>query len=323
MDIRPGVWPTVLTPFSSAGSVDLLTYDRVCEYYLSHQSTGLFSLCNSSEAHFLTLHERIQLAEATVRMVGGEAVVAGALCHGELVDTIDLVNRLSQTGVAAVVVSTNQVAPEDASEAEIERGFDRLLAETAGIDLGLYECPKPFHRVLNPEMMRDLAATDRFVFHKDTSCDAGLIAAKLDAVSGSRMRFFNANIATLSRSIRDGADGYSGVGSNYFPRLYHLVCELACCQPERADQIGFFLVNAEQLICDPYPASGKVCLSLQGVPITRFCRAPSEPIGADLLRVMQDTMEQAEALEAAFAATVPEPRLRLTKALELARAEGI
>ena len=316
------MWPTVLTPFSSTGAIDWPAYEQLCEYYLSQRSTGLFALCYSSEAHFLTVEEKIRLATMTAAITGSEAVVAGALSNGSLDDTINLVNRLADTGVAAVVVSTNEIARQNASDAETEHGFNRLLSETGDIDLGLYECPTPFHRLLTPEQMHRLAATDRFVFHKDTTCDANLIAAKIEAVAGSRMRFFNANIATLSQSIRDGGDGYCGVGSNYFPRLYTLVYELATTQPERADHVSAFLVQAEQLICDPYPASAKACLSLQGVPMEKYCRASSEPIKVQHLRLLQETIDQAEALEAAFAAPVPEPHFSLKKVTEFGRAEA-
>ena len=48
--------------------------------------------------------------------------------------------------------------------------MQKLLDLTGSVRLGLYECPKPYHRLLSAEALAWAASTGRFYFHKDTCC---------------------------------------------------------------------------------------------------------------------------------------------------------
>lgn len=53
---------------------------------------------------------------------------------------------------------------------------------TGNLPLGLYETPVPKVRSLTPSMLKWVAETGRFVFHKDTSLQTDTMLKKLDAV---------------------------------------------------------------------------------------------------------------------------------------------
>ena len=105
------------------------------------------------------------------------------------------------------------------------------VTRTGKVPLGVYECPKPYHRLLSPETLQWTAATGRFFFLKDTCCSiaggpdwihitgAG-INSKLEAlkaINSPHFKFFNANMATLLRSIQMGANGFCGIAANCYP----------------------------------------------------------------------------------------------------------
>lgn len=113
--------------------------------------------------------------------------------------------------VDAVVVLVNQMAPEDADDTVWKANAERFLELTGSIPLGLYECPKPYHRLLSAETLGWCAATGRFLFHKDTCCRTQAIKDKLAAVAPHpRFGFYNANAATLRMSLENGARWGSG-----------------------------------------------------------------------------------------------------------------
>lgn len=58
----------------------------------------------------------------------------------------------------------------------------KLMDLTGDIPLGLYETPIPKVRSLTPSMLKWIAETGRFVFHKDTSLDTQTMLSKMAAV---------------------------------------------------------------------------------------------------------------------------------------------
>lgn len=106
--------------------------------------------------------------------------------------------------VDAVVVLANQLAEEVEDDGVWKSNVQKLLDLTGDVSLGLYECPKPYHRLLSPEILGWCAGTGRFKFHKDTCCRTEPIKQKLKVVAGTSFGFYNANVATLRMSILAG-----------------------------------------------------------------------------------------------------------------------
>lgn len=110
-----------------------------------------------------------------------------------------------------------------------------LLDLTDDVPMGLYECPRPYHRLLDGDTLKWCAGTGRFLFHKDTCCNTNVsfvywaahatmqppwpltrrpfarlqgIMEKLDALTtlpkNTPFRFYNANVATIHFSTVKG-----------------------------------------------------------------------------------------------------------------------
>ena len=178
--------------------------------------------------------------------------------------------------VDAVVVMTCHLAAEDEGAEVWQANAEKLLALTGDTPLGLYECPVPYKRVVTPAQLGWAARSGRFLFHKDTCCDSGEIAAKLEAVAGagegSVFRFYNANVETLVYSNGLGGAGFSGISANFYPWLLVRACAADCSAADRA-RIQRFLSVAEVVVCDGYPRSAKAYLAQYGtVPIYETCR---------------------------------------------------
>lgn len=268
----------MLTPFSEDRSIDWQSLDALVEMYLAAGVAGLFAVAQSAEMAQLSEDERVALAQRVVTQVGGRVPVVAAGAFGPTPERqIAMVQRLAATGVAAVVLLTNQLADDGESDERWRERATALLAATEGIDLGLYECPAPYKRILPAATLGWAAATGRFVFHKDTCLMGDQIRAKLAAIRGTRLRLYNAEMASLLESIRDGAHGFSGIAANYYPEVTVWLCRHALERPDEARTLHDLLTVSEQVVDTKYPAAAKRFLRLSGrIPtIADVCRVQS------------------------------------------------
>jgi 4-hydroxy-tetrahydrodipicolinate synthase len=152
--------------------------------------------------------------------------------------------------------------------------------------------------MLSPELMGWAAATGRFFFHKDTTCVPALIRAKLEAVRGTPLRWFNANSPTLLDSLLAGGAGYSGIAANFIPRLYVRLCAIFRSHPGEARRLQHFLSVADMAVRHKYPTSAKVFLARNGLPIQSLCRTGTASFTDEELLVLDHLRNAADEMAA-------------------------
>jgi 4-hydroxy-tetrahydrodipicolinate synthase len=281
-NLSAGVWPVMLTPFCDDGTIDWPGLDALVEWYLGAGVAGLFAVCLSSEMYELTPEERVRLAKGVVDRAAGRVPVVAAGAFGDSITTqAEAARRIADTGVSAVVLTVNQLAAEDEPDSVWQANAEALCAACADIPLGLYECPRPYHRKLSPELLGWAARTGRFCFLKDTSCDLALIRAKLDAIRGTEMGWYNAHCPSLLESLRGGGHGYSGIAANFYPELFVRLCAEFANQPAEAERLQRFLTLADGTIRHRYPASAKRWLRVLGLSVGETCRVSVPPARPD------------------------------------------
>jgi Dihydrodipicolinate synthase/N-acetylneuraminate lyase len=296
--IPSGAWPTMITPYTESFAVDSGAIKPLVEWYRFGGAAGLFAVCQSSEMFFLSLEERVELASAVVEASGGLSVIASGNTAERLDDQIEEIKRISGTGIDAFVLIANRLAAQGEPDGAWLKAAERILREVPDIPFGIYECPYPYKRLMSPELLAWCASTGRFLFLKDTSCDAAQIGAKLDALRDTGMKLYNAHSGTLLSSLRAGAAGYSGVMANFYPELYAALCSrwreegfAGRCQ----DAIGAIALLERQA----YPVNAKAFLASQGLPIGLLCRSRD-----------RSDFTAAQALELAQASSVFGPIVR-------------
>jgi 4-hydroxy-tetrahydrodipicolinate synthase len=204
------------------------------------------------------------------------------------------------TGVDAVIVLTNQVADIDEGDDIFKKRIKLLLKLTGNIPLGLYECPYPYKRLVSAELMKWLAQTGRFVYHKDTSCHLPSIQGKLDAIKGTRYSLYNANTITSLSSMESGAAGISPIGANLYPELYSF---LITQFQQNGNSKQLMRLNAQLDLMDAivdqcYPFSAKLFLQNRGFPMSTNCRIQHGKMGSEnhlkLAALMEIFLQTAE-----------------------------
>jgi 4-hydroxy-tetrahydrodipicolinate synthase len=283
----------MLTAFHENGDLDWRGIEALTEWYLAQGSAGLFANCQSSEMYLLDGDERVALTRSVVKRAGVQApVVTTGTFGGPIEEQAEFVKRIADAGVAAVVVIPNQLASAEEDESVLRQRLETLMRLTDHIPLGFYECPAPYHRLLSADLTRWAAATGRFIYLKDTTCDPDAIRAKLHAVDDTPLGLYNANAQSALESLRDGAAGVSPIAANVYPELFSWLCANYASHPTEACKVQRFLRLAEPAVGVQYPASAKRTLQLRGLPITARCRAMQ--LRADHnLRSTQDSLLEA------------------------------
>lgn len=275
--IKDGVWPTMITPFTTTGEVDYTALEQLVEWYIDRGVHGLFAVCQSSEMFKLTLSERVGIARFVKEKAAGRVqVIASGHISDEFQDQVTELTQIAETGVDAVVLISNRLAGEDESEEVWKKNAMKLLEAIPDVPLGIYECPYPYKRLLSPELLKWCADTGRFTFLKDTCCDLQQMKAKIEAVAGSPLKLFNANSSSLLASLKLGASGFSGVMANFHPDLYVRLVENWKHKELEAEQLQAYLGVASLIELQYYPVNAKYHLQQLGLPFTTVCRVKDE-----------------------------------------------
>lgn len=297
-----GLWPVMLTPFLDNNQVDTDGLQVLTDFYISAGARGLFTNCLSSEMFQLTDEERLHIIRSVVKATGSRVpVVASGTFSSDMVRCSEFIKQVYDAGAEAVIIITNQLAEMNEDEDIVKTHIELLLTLTGEIPLGLYECPAPYKRLLSPELMQWLGKTNRFFYHKDTSCDLESIKAKLAATRGTLLSLYNANTATALASIENGAAGISPIGANFYPELYaFLIREYeAYGNTENLAPLNAQLDIMDAIADQHYPFSAKLFLQQRGLPISTACRIPSGKMASEdqiklraLMKIFKQTAEK-------------------------------
>lgn len=237
-DVVRGVYPTMITPYKN-GRIDEDAVRALVRFYYERGCDGIFAVCQSSEIMFLSLEERVLL----IRLVVSEAkalhekdpsrpplmIVASGHVSDAFEDQVRELNAIAAEGPDALILISNRMDIANTCDENWIADTEKLIATLPPeMPLGVYECPKPYKRLLSDKMLAWCAENGRFYFMKDTCCDADRIARRTAICRGTHLELFNANAQTLLQSLRDGGSGYCGVMANFHPELYvHLYHKLA------------------------------------------------------------------------------------------------
>lgn len=279
-----GVYPTMITPYRKNGEVDDTAVEALTEWYWKRGCDGIFADCQSSEIQFLTLDERVNILHTVMQKVYALAaqdpsrprmtVVASGHVSDGFADQVRELNAIAAEKPDALILISNRMDIANTSDEAWIADTERLIAELpAEMPLGIYECPKPYKRLLTEKMLRWCAENGRFYFVKDTCCDAELIRARLEICKGSHLKLFNANAQTLLETVRAGVYGYCGVMANFHPDLYTRLLK-GDINSSDASLLQDFLGLAATIEGQTYPCCAKYYLNrFEGVAMEPDARS--------------------------------------------------
>lgn len=283
MNKKLGVFPTMITPYKKDGTVDYQGVESLVEWYWKKGCDGIFAVCQSSEILFLSLEDRVKIGKTVVEKAKALAaedtsrkpmkiVVSGHIADG-FDEQVEELCAMANVGADALILITNRMDIANTSDEKWIEDLHKLIEKLpADMPLGVYECPKPYKRLLTQKMLEACKDTGRFAFIKDTCCDAATIKQRVELLKDSDIGLYNANAQTLLETLRAGADGYCGVMANFHPEIYKWMFDHA--NDEKADIVQAFICMSAFTESLAYPATAKYYLNAhEGIQIEPLSRA--------------------------------------------------
>ena len=287
--VQSGVYPTMITPYKKSGEVDYETVEKLVEWYWKEGCDGIFAACQSSEIMFLTLDERVKLTRTVVTKAKELAVreqsrkpmqiVASGHISNSFEEQVNELNAIAGEKPDALILISNRMDIENTTDEKWIADTERLIAELPmEMPLGVYECPKPYKRLLSEKMIKWCAESGRFYFIKDTCCDAALIRQRLAWCKGSNLKIFNANAQTMLETAKYGCYGYCGVMGNIHPALYSKLLKKETLYDKETSLLQDFIGLAATI--EPmttYPCCAKYFLDKHvGIKMETYARSVDE-----------------------------------------------
>ncbi len=267
----------MITPFTADNRIDYDAVERVTEWYAANGCEGVFAVCQSSEMFYLTLEEKIDIANRVISVAKKQSQPMSVVCSGHTSDSIEAqaeeLNAMIETGADAVVWVSNRLDLKDEGDSVWIKNAERLLSRLpADARLGIYECPVPYKRLLTREILDWCMSTGRFSFIKDTCCDPDLLVERLEQLEGSGVELFNANSQTLLHTMKHGAAGFSGIMGNFYPALFVWLCREFKNHPQEAERLQE-LITMCSFAGMSYPVTAKYYLSSIGIDMDLHTRS--------------------------------------------------
>ena len=284
--VTRGVYPTMITPYRN-GRIDEVAVRALVRFYWERGCDGIFAACQSSEIAYLDVEERVLLVKTVTDAARELArndksrpplmIVASGHVSDSPEDQAYELCRIAAEGPDALILISNRFDIANTGDSAWIADADALISKLPPeIPLGIYECPKPYKRLLSDAMLEWCIENGRFYFIKDTCCDADLISHRLEICRGSHLEIFNANAQTLLPTLKNGCSGYCGVMANFHPELYVRLMRSDLDSREASllqDYLGL-AATAEALT---YPCCAKDYLTRYcGIPMETYARSADE-----------------------------------------------
>ena len=296
MEIKNGIYPTMIVAYKESGEIDYEAMGELIEWYIKEGVHGIFALCQSTEIVYLSIEERLKLGKFVMEKVDGRVpVVMSGMTADTLEGQIEEAKLIAALKPDALVLLSNRI--DDDERYTLTEKVDILMKELPeDMPLGIYEIPVPYKRLITDEELKFMAKSGRFAFIKDTCCDMDLMRRRAEIVKGCDFGLFNANAATVLDSFRAGYAGFSGIMANIHPALYVWLFENQ--NDPKADRILHYIAMTSVIEARCYPVIAKRYLrKYVGLPITDVCRSMKDtnvPAVAYELRAVHELTKEAK-----------------------------
>jgi 4-hydroxy-tetrahydrodipicolinate synthase len=263
----------MVTPFDSAGELDVPAAVDLARWLAEHGSDGLVLSGSTGESSVLTDDEKIRLWRAVAEVVT-IPVVAGTGSN-DTAHSVAMTKHATQCGVDGVLLVTPYY--NRPSQAGIFEHF-RSVAEAAGdLPVMLYDIPvRSGRRIVPPTMLRLAREVPNIVALKDAAGDPATTAHLAAQVPQDFEIYSGDDVMTLPL-MAVGAVGIVSVAAHWIgPQLRRtvdafLAGDLAAAIAGNAELLDSFDFESTQEFPNPLPA--KAMLRALGLPVGQ-CRLP-------------------------------------------------
>jgi 4-hydroxy-tetrahydrodipicolinate synthase len=217
-----GIYPALVTPFTTDDQVDEATYRELIRFVLPHVN-GVVPCGTTGEFSSMTLEEKQRAIEICIDEVAGRVpVVAGTGCQSTL-ETVELTQWAKDAGATGALV----VAPYFLKPAFNEVFDHYKQVDKIGLPIVLYNIPQTagtHYRWWTAEGMG--LAFDNVIGMKDSSGDMPFFMAALEKLRGT-IGLFVGHDEVVGAALLAGADGAILASANLVPDVWQEIYQAA------------------------------------------------------------------------------------------------
>ena len=280
-----GVFPYLVSPTDSGGSIRTDVLGRLCDHLIKSGVHGLTPLGSTGEFAYLNQSQRTSVVQATIEAAKGRVpVVAGvaSTATAEAVAQAKAYQKLGADGILAILEAYFPLG-----DAQVESYF-RAIADAVDIPVVIYTNPQFQRSDLTLDVIAKLSGHPRIGYIKDASTNTGRLLSIINRC-GDGIKVFSASAHIPAAVMMIGGVGWMAGPACLVPRqsvaLYDL-CEQKRWDEAMALQRRLWRIN-EVFARYNLAACIKAGLSIQGYDVGDPV-APQTPL----------TAEQRQAVEA-------------------------
>jgi len=271
LDWFKGIYPALVTPFTTDDQVDEGTYRELIRFVLPHVN-GVVPCGTTGEFSSMTFEEKQRAIEICIDEVAGRVpVLAGTGCQSTL-ETVALTQWAKEAGATgALVVAPYFLKPAFNEVFDHYKQVDRI-----GLPIVLYNIPQTagtHYRWWTAEGMG--LAFDNVIGIKDSSGDMPFFMAALEKLKGT-IGIFVGHDEVVGAALLAGADGAILASANLVPDVWQEIYQAA----QRGD--AEFVQKRQKdlqiltrlLVRKGAPQAAKEGLRMMGLPGMSNVRSP-------------------------------------------------
>ena len=151
--LADGIYAVAPTPFHENGSVDLNSIDRLADFFVGLEVTGLLVLGLMGEAHKLLEEERGVVLERFVRAVDGRVAIVAGTNFPSAEGCAELTRRAGEAGADAAMISPPRLAKPNTTAV---RAFYETVAAASLTEIVIQDHPAESGTYMSAELMAEL-----------------------------------------------------------------------------------------------------------------------------------------------------------------------
>lgn len=285
-----GVFPPIATPFDVDGEVDPAALRSNIARWMPSGVRGIVALGSNGEAPLLDEKESdVVIAAAREEVPRDRMLIAGTGRESTRL-TIDASRRASALGADAVLVRTPSYFKPRMTPDAFARHY-MAVADAVLVPVILYNYPAVTGVNLTPDTVARLARHQNIVGIKETSTDAGQIAACVDATSGEDFAVLAGSAPAFYAALCLGARGAILAAACVVPRLcVELYTAFNSADHARARNLQRLLIPIAVAVTSAHGVPGlKAAMELAGYKAGKP-RAPLSPASDDVVAMIRETL---------------------------------
>ena len=264
------VYPASVTPFDGQGKVDPAGVIKLLAWFRAAECHGVVVAGTNGEGPSLSAVEKRDLVRLAVDLGGDLRVILG-VASASLTEAVWLSKQAAKAGSEAILVMPPAYFTE-ASQDGIARWFE-ALAEDGDSPILVYNFPKRTGVRFEIETIARLAENPKVVGFKDSSGEAGNLAAYKAVSRGKRLLVGDETL--LMEALRHGWSGTISGATNVIPSWIVQVVRDFNERPESSEAKFQLILEAIRALRSlPQPVGNKAMLRRMKVLSSDSVRLP-------------------------------------------------